>query len=288
MPTSMPGPAPARRAPGPHLRIEPSRGWAPLNIAELWRYRELLVFMAWRDIAIRYKQTGLGIAWAVLQPLMMTVVFTLFFGRLAGMPSDGQPYFLFSLIAMAPWTLFESGLTQASNSLVSSSNLIKKVYFPRLAVPISAVISCIPDFLVALGLAVLMMAINGAYPTINSVWLPLFALLGIASALGIGLWLSAMNVWYRDVKYVVPFVTRFWMFASPVLYPASKIPDEWKTVYALNPMVTVIEGFRWGMLGTDSRPGLLMIASSTVASLALLISGAYYFRRMEKSFADVV
>lgn len=270
-----------------HTRIEPSRGWAPLNVGELWRYRELLWNMAWRDISIRYKQTALGILWAILQPVMTMVVFSLFFGKLAKIPSDGLPYPIFNFAALVPWQFFEFGLLQASNSLVSNSNMIKKVYFPRLAVPISAVLSGVPDFIMAFTVLLGMMVWYHVTPTLNVIFLPFFLLLALITSLGVGLWLSALNVWYRDVRYIAPFITRIWMFATPVAYSSTSVPESWRNLYALNPMVGVIEGFRWALLGKSEAPGP-MIWVSTAASLLILITGAYYFRRMEKSFADVV
>lgn len=271
----------------PFRRIEPSRGWRALNIRELWQYGELLYFLAWRDIKIRYKQTALGAAWAVIQPVMTMAVFSLFFGKLANMPSDGIPYPLFAFTALVPWTYFANGLTESSNSLVSSSNLIKKVYFPRLVVPIAAVISGGVDFIIAFVVLLGMMLFYGMYPTVNVVWLPLLVLLTFVTALGIGLWLSALNVQYRDVRYTIPFLTQLWLFATPIAYPSSLLSEPWRTLFALNPMVGVVEGFRWALLGTTEAPSP-MIAVSTLATLLLLVGGAFYFRRMEKTFADVI
>lgn len=270
----------------PTLRIEPSRGWVPLKLDELWAYRELLYFLSWRDIKIRYKQTVFGVAWAIIQPLMTMLVFSIFFGKLAKVASDGVPYPIFSYVAVVPWTFFANGLTQSSNSLVGSANLIKKIYFPRLVVPISSVMSGAVDFLIAFVVLLGMMAFYGVQPTLNVIWLPLFVLLAFVAALGVGLWLSAMNVKYRDVRFAVPFVVQVWMFATPVVYPSSLLPEPWRTLYGLNPMTGVIEGFRWALLGTKTVPGPIVLVSA-VAALALLVSGAYYFRRMEKSFADV-
>lgn len=271
----------------PILRIEPSRGWVPLRLRELWEYRELLFFLTWRDIKVRYKQTALGAAWALLQPLMTMVVFSLFFGKLAKLPSDGVPYPIFSLAALVPWTFFAYGLTQSANSLVGSANLIKKVYFPRLVVPISSVVSGAVDFLLAFGLLLAMMLGYGIVPSVNAIFIPLFVALAFVTSLGVGLWLSALNVEYRDIRYVVPFLTQFWMFATPIAYSSSLVPEVWRPLYGLNPMVGVVEGFRWSLLGTHSEPGL-MVAASAVAAVGLLVSGAFYFRRMEKNFADRV
>lgn len=270
------------------VRIRASRGWARLNLGEVWRARELIWFLAWRDVAIRYKQTLLGASWAILQPFLTMVVFSLFFGRLAGIPSDGVPYPIFSFAALVPWTFFEFGVTQGSMSLVASSNLIKKVYFPRLAAPTAAVLSGLPDFLMAFGVLLGMMAWYGIAPSLwGLLTLPLFLALGFATSLGVSLWLSAWNARYRDVRYVVPFLTRLWMFGTPVAYPSTLLEEPWRTLYALNPMVGVIEGFRWALLGTDTAPGP-MVAASALAALALLVGGAFAFRRMERTLADVV
>jgi lipopolysaccharide transport system permease protein len=266
--------------------IRPSKGWVSLKLRELWEYRELLYFLTWRDIKVRYKQTALGAAWAIIQPFFTMVVFSLFFGRLAQMPSDGIPYPIFSYAALVPWTFFANGLSQSSNSLVVSANLITKVYFPRLVVPIATVLSGAVDFALALIVLLGMMLFYGVAPTINILWLPFFLLLALITALGVGLWLSAMNVQFRDVRYAVPFLTQFWLFATPVAYPSSLLSEPWRTVYGLNPMVGVVEGFRWALLGAKTAPGPAIIVSS-LAALGLLISGAFYFRRMEKTFADV-
>lgn len=269
------------------IRLQPSKGWVSLKLREIWEYRELLYFLTWRDIKIRYKQTALGAAWAIIQPVFTMVIFSIFFGHLARIPSDGIPYPIFSFAALVPWTLFVYGLTQSSNSLVGSANLIKKVYFPRLVIPISSLLSGIVDFLIAFVILLAMMIYFRIMPTINVVWVPFFVLLTLVTSLGVGLWLSALNVEYRDVKYVVPFLTQFWMFATPIAYPSSLLPQPWRTLYGLNPIAGVVEGFRWGLLGTKTHPGTILIASSTTA-LILLISGAFYFRRMERTFADVV
>lgn len=271
----------------PIVRIEPSRGWVSLKLGELWQYRELLYFLIWRDVKVRYKQTALGAAWAIIQPFMTMVVFSLFFGKLGKMPSDGLPYPLFSFAALVPWTFFSHGLSHSALSLVTSSNLIKKVYFPRLAIPISSVLSGIVDFVLAFAVLLLMMAYYGIVPTVNTLFLPLFLLLALVTSLGVGLWFSAMNVQFRDVRYVVPFVVQFWLFATPIAYSSRLLPEPWRTLYGINPMVGVVEGFRWSLLGTNTAPGPI-IAVSAVAALALLVSGAFYFRRMERTFADVV
>ena len=269
------------------LRIEPSKGWVSLKVRELWAYRELLYFLIWRDVKVRYKQTALGAAWAIIQPLMTMAVFSLFFGRLAKIPSDGVPYPIFSYAALVPWTFFANGLTQSSNSLVGSANLITKVYFPRLTIPIATVLSGVIDFLLAYLVLLGMMLFYGISPTRNVIWLPIFLFLALVTALGVGMWLSAMNVQFRDVRFVVPFIVQFWLLATPIAYPSSLLAEPWRTLYGINPMVGVVEGFRWAMLGTNTRPGASILVSVGVA-LLLLVTGSYYFRRMEKTFADVV
>jgi len=271
----------------PLIRIEPSQGWVPLKLRELWEYRELVYFLIWRDIKVRYKQTVLGASWAILQPFLTMVVFSLFFGRLAKIPSDGLPYPIFSYAALVPWTLFANGLRQASNSLVGSANLIKKVYFPRLALPLAAVLSGGVDFMLAFLVLLGMMFYYGVSPTIHTLWLPLFLLLAFMTSLGVGLWFTAMNVQFRDVHYVVPFLTQLWLFITPIAYPSSLLSEPWRTLYAINPMAGVVEGFRWVLLGTVTAAAPMVIISAVIA-LVLLVSGALYFRRMEKIFADVV
>ncbi len=269
------------------LRIQPSKGWVSLKLKELWEYRELLYFLVWRDVKVRYKQTALGVLWAIIQPVMTMVVFSLFFGKLGKMASDGIPYPIFSFAALVPWTFFSNGLTQASNSLVGSANLIKKVYFPRLTIPIATVLAGVVDFVLAFAVLLVMMLWYGITPTINVLWLPLFLLLALVASLGVSLWLSALNVEYRDVRYVVPFLTQFWLFATPIAYSSHLLPEPWRTLYGLNPMVGVVEGFRWALLGTGTAPGPI-VAVSALAALLLMTSGAFYFRRMEKTFADIV
>jgi lipopolysaccharide transport system permease protein len=271
----------------PVIRIEPSKGWVSLKLNELWEYRELLYFLTWRDIKVRYKQTVLGAAWAIIQPFFTMVVFSVFFGRLAKMPSDGIPYPIFSYAALVPWTFFAQGLNQSSNSLVGGARLVKKIYFPRLAMPIATVLSGLVDFTLAFIVLLGMMLAYGIMPTSNVLWLPLLLLLALVTSLGVGLWLSAMNVQFRDVHYIVPFIVQAWLFITPIAYPSSLLSEPWRTLYGLNPMVGVVEGFRWALLGTDTAPGLTVVFSSLVA-LVLLVSGAFYFRRMEKTFADVV
>jgi lipopolysaccharide transport system permease protein len=267
--------------------IKPSKGWISLRLGDLWEYRELLYFLTWRDIKVRYKQTVLGAAWAIIQPFFTMVVFSLFFGRLAKVPSDDIPYPVFSYAALVPWTFFANGLSQSSTSLVASANLIQKVYFPRLVIPISSVVSGAVDFVLAFVVLLGMMFYFGIVPTGNVVWLPLLLLLALVTSLGVGLWLTAMNVQFRDVRYAVPFLVQAWMFATPIAYPSSLLDEPWRTVYGINPMAGVVEGFRWALLGTETAPGPIVLVSALVA-VGLLISGAYYFRRMEKTFADVV
>lgn len=269
------------------IRIEPSKGWVPLRLRELWAYRELLYFLIWRDIKVRYKQTVLGAAWAIIQPFSTMVVFSLFFGKLAKIPSDGIPYPIFSYAALVPWAFFANGLNQASNSLVGGSNLIKKVYFPRLAMPIASVLGGVVDFVLAFIMLIGMMFYYGMSPTVHVFWLPCFLMLAFITSLGASLWLSAMYVQFRDVRHIVPFLTQIWLFATPIAYPSSLLSEPWRTIYGINPMVGVVEGFRWALLGTHTAPGPIIVVSS-MAAMGLLISGAFYFRRMERTFADVV
>ncbi len=270
------------------ILIEPQHGWINLGLRELWLYRELMYFFIWRDIKVRYKQTLLGAAWAILQPVFTMIVFSIFFGQLAKIPSDGIPYPIFSYTALLPWTFFATGLSSAARSVVRDANLVKKVYFPRLIVPVSGVVGGLPDFLLAFVVLLGMMVYYNLYPTaLSLLWLPVFLLLALITSLGVGLWLSAMNAQYRDVSYIVPFLVQFWMYITPVVYPSSLLDQPWRTIYGLNPMVGVVEGFRWALLGKGSAPGL-MIAVSAVTAILLLVSGAYYFRRMERTFADVV
>lgn len=273
-------------APGP-IRICPSRGWVSLKLKDLWEYRELLYFLIWRDIKVRYKQTVIGAAWAIIQPLMTMVVFSIFLGGLAKVPSDGIPYPVFSFAALVPWTFFANGLTQSANSLVGNANLIKKVYFPRLVIPIASVLSGVLDFALAFLVLIGIMLVYGILPTANILWFPVFLLLALVTSLGAGLWLSALNVEFRDVRHAVPFLVQIWFFSTPIVYPASLLPEPWRTLYGANPMTGVIEGFRWTLLGNAPPPGPVTAVSALVA-LALLVTGAFYFRRMERTFADVV
>ncbi|MDQ4077915.1 MAG: ABC transporter permease [Chloroflexota bacterium] len=267
--------------------ILPSSGWVPLELKELWHYRGLLYFFVWRDIKVRYKQTLLGAAWAIVQPFFTMVVFSIFFGQLAGMPSDGVPYPIFVYTALVPWTYFATALTQASTSLVEHERVITKVYFPRLLVPMAPMLAALVDFAIAFVILVGMMLWYGIVPSAAVLTVPLFVLLATATALSVGLWLAAFNVQYRDVRYVIGFLIQFWLFATPVAYPSSIVPEQWRILYGLNPMVGVVEGFRWALLGQARPPGLLLTVS-LLTVIGLLVGGLYYFRRMEESFADVV
>ena len=271
----------------PITRIRPSGGWVALDLRELWAYRELLGFLVWRDVKVRYKQTALGAGWAILQPVATMVVFSLFFGRLAGMPSDGLPYPIFAFAGLVPWTFFSQALSQSANSVVGSHALITKVYFPRLAIPLATVLAGLVDFALAFLVLLAMMLAYGILPGLAVLALLPLLLLALVTALGVGLWLSALNVQFRDVRYVVPFLSQLWLFLTPIAYPSSLLVEPWRTVYGLNPMAGVVEGFRWALLGTGEPPGPLL-AASVGAALALLVSGAFYFRRVEKTFADVV
>ena len=276
-------------APIPVLRIAPSRGWVPLELRDLWEYRELLYFLTWRDIKVRYKQSVLGIAWAIIQPFVAMVVFTVFFGKLANLGPEGVPYPIWNYAAMVVWTYFAFALTQSSNSLVGSSGLLKKIYFPRLVVPIAATLSGLVDFFIAMAVLIPMMLFYGYAPTLNTLWLFPLILLTFVTAFGVGLWFSALNVQFRDVKYAVPFLVQIWFFSTPIVYSAQdKITDpRWMAIYSLNPMVGVAEGFRWALLGLDTRPGAMILMSALV-SATIFVGGLFYFRRMEKTFADVV
>jgi lipopolysaccharide transport system permease protein len=267
--------------------IEPPRSWVPLDLRELWDQRELVYFLAWRDIKVRYKQTALGASWAILQPVFAMVVFSIFFGRLGRIPSDGLPYPLWSFAGLVPWTFFAQGLTQAANSLVMSQNLLRKVYFPRLAIPIATVLSAALDFALAFVVLVGMMLFYGVHPTVHVIWVLPLALLAFVTALGAGVWFAALSVRYRDVRYVVPFLVQFWLFATPIAYPSSLLPARWRVLYAINPMTGVVEGFRWSLLGTSTAPGV-MVAVSAITAMVVLVGGAFYFRRVERTFADLV
>lgn len=268
--------------------IKPPSGWSPLDLNDLWIYRELIYFMTWRDLKVRYKQTLLGASWAVLKPFLNMVVFTIFFGGLAKVPSEGVPYPIFSFAALLPWELFSNALSISSRSLVQNRHMITKIYFPRVILPLSSTLSGVVDFLIAFVILLGMMVFYKIQPTWNLLALPAFLLLAIIAALGIGLWLSALNVLYRDIGYITPFLTQFWLFITPIVYPTSMIPEKWHLLYALNPMTGVVEGFRWAILGTaQGAPGLYLYVSIAV-SIVLLISGMYYFKRMERHFSDLV
>jgi lipopolysaccharide transport system permease protein len=272
----------------PKITIRPSKGWAGLNLRELWEYRELLYFLVWRDIKVKYKQTVLGAAWAIIQPVATMVVFSIFFGGLARVPSDGLPYPIFAYCGLLPWNLFGNALAGVGQSVVGSQHLITKVYFPRLIIPLSRVLAGLVDFGIAFLVLLGLMAYYRIWPMpLAVVTLPLFLLFALSSALAVGLWLSVLNVMYRDVRYTIPFLVQFWLFITPVVYPASLVPEAWRAAYGLNPMAGVVEGFRWVMLGTANAPGPIIGVSAAVV-LVLLVGGLFYFRRMEKIFADMV
>lgn len=277
----------ARAATVPTTIIESTAGWVPLNLPALWEYHELLYFLILRDLQVRYKQTVIGVGWAVVQPLCTMVIFSIFFGKLGRLPSDGLPYPVFTYCALLPWQLFANAMTMSGNSLVTHQNLITKVYFPRLVIPVAAVLAGLVDFAIAFVILIALMAWYGLAPT-TAVWtLPGFVVLAVVASLGIGLWLSALNVKYRDVRHVIPFLTQVWLFVTPIAYASSMVPARWRALYGLNPMVGVVEGFRWALLGQGQWPPGL-IASSTLVALLLLISGLYYFRRTESAFADII
>jgi len=272
---------------GPVCIIRPPRGWWDIDLREIWAYRELLYFFVWRDIKVRYKQTVIGAAWAVIQPFMTMVVFSLFFGKLARIPSDGLPYPIFYYSALLPWMYFAHSLSGATNIIVEHQRVITKVYFPRLILPIAAVLSGLVDFGIAFTILVGMMVFYGLAPSLSVFWLPAFLMLTLLTALGVGVWLSALNAIYRDVRYAVPFLIQFWMFASPVAYPSSIVPEQWRWLYGLNPMAGVIEGFRWSLTGVGQPPGVLL-GVSALAVLVVLVGGLAFFRRMEGTIADWV
>lgn len=277
----------AREVPQPVVRISARRGWLQLDFRELWEYRELLYFFVWRDIKIRYKQSAIGAAWAVLQPFLTMVVFSLFFGALARIPSQGLPHPVFYYCALLPWMYFAGALQNAANTVVEHQRVITKVYFPRLVLPLAAVLSGLVDFAISFVVFLGMMLYYGLMPTRSAVLLPVLLLLAVLTALGVGLWLSALNAIYRDVRYILPFLVQFWMFASPVAYPSELVPEKWRWLYGLNPMAGVIEGFRWALTGRGQPPGVLMLASALMVAAALL-GGLLYFRKMEGTIADVV
>jgi lipopolysaccharide transport system permease protein len=268
--------------------IKPSRGWVGLRLKDLWIYRELVYFLTWRDLKVRYKQSVLGVLWAVLKPFLNMVVFSIFFGNLAKMPSDGVPYPLFYFVGSLPWALFSDSLSQASKSMVSHGNMVSKIYFPRLIVPLSSVMASVVDFLISFVILIGLMIYYHYAPTLNALWLPLWILLALITALGVGFWSSALMVRYRDVGYILPFFTNIWMFITPVLYSSSMIPEKWRVIYALNPMTGVIEGFRQALLGTQPILPIWLIGLSALIAIIMFISGMFYFRRMEKQFADMI
>ncbi len=269
------------------LRIEPPSGLFELRLREVWAYRELLYFFVWRDVKIRYKQTAIGVLWVVLQPVLTMLVFTLFFGRLAKLPSQGLPYPVFYFAALVPWTYFSSALQMTTSVVVDNQRLITKVYFPRLILPISAALSGLVDFSIGFVVLAIFTVAYGIRPSLAALWLPALLALAVFTALGAGLWLSALNALYRDVRYVIPFLVQFWMFASPVAYPSTLVPPRWRWLYGLNPMAGVIDGFRWAITGRGQAPGLLLLASSAVVALVVL-GGLFFFNRMESSVADRV
>ena len=285
--TSSAPPLPVARTTPSIVRIEPPRGWFDVHLAEVWAYRELLYFFVWRDVKVRYKQTVIGVAWVVLQPLLTMGIFTLFFGRLAKLPSDGLPYPVFYFSALVPWAYFSTALQSCTSIVVENQRVITKVFFPRLVLPISAVISGLVDFAIGFVVLCIVIAIYHLRPGVAALWLPALLLLAIVTALGVGLWMSALNALYRDVRYVVPFLIQFWMFASPVAYPSSLVPAKWRWLYGLNPMAGVIDGFRWALTGHGQPPGP-PLAVSTAALLLILFGGVLFFQRMEGTVADRV
>ena len=277
----------AKRREYPVVRIEARRGWLALDLGELWAYRDLVYFFIWRDIKVRYKQTAIGAAWAVLQPVLTMMVFSLFFGKLARIPSQGLPYPIFYYTALLPWMYFATAMQGATNVVVEQQRVITKIYFPRVVLPIAAVLAGLLDFAISFAVLMALMAYYRMAPTGAVIWLPLFTLLAVFTALGVGLWLSALNALYRDVRYVVPFLVQFWMFASPVAYPSSLVPEKWRWLYGLNPMAGVIEGFRWALTGHGQPPGVLLAVSSGAVAL-LVLTGLVYYHAMEGTIADVV
>ena len=268
--------------------LEPAKGLGALNLRDLWLYRELIYFMTWRDLKVRYKQTLLGASWAILRPFLTMVVFSIFFGDLAQVPSDGVPYPIFSFAALVPWGLFSDAVSVAGRSLVQNRHMITKVYFPRVILPLSSILAGVVDFLIAFVILGGMMIYYRIPPTVNVWTLPLFLLLALVTSAGVGLWLAALNVQYRDVNYMTPFLTQFWLFVTPIAYPASMVPEKWQLIYSLNPMAGVVEGFRWALLGTEQGAPGAMLAVSSLVAVVLMVSGLIYFRRMERNFADMV
>jgi lipopolysaccharide transport system permease protein len=285
--TAPASPVPVEHAASTIVRIEPPRGWLDLRLGEVWAYRELLYFFVWRDVKVRYKQTVIGVAWVVLQPLLTMGVFTLFFGRLAKLPSDGLAYPVFYFCALVPWNYFATALQSCTSVVVDNQRVITKVFFPRLVLPLSAVVSGLVDFAIGFVVLGIVLGFYGIRPGLAALWLPVLLLLAVLTALGVGLWMSALNALYRDVKYVVPFLVQFWMFASPVAYPSSLVPQRWRWLYGLNPMAGVIDGFRWALTGHGQPPGPLLLASSGMV-VAIVLGGLFFFQRMEGAIADRV
>src|SRR5437016_3645837 len=278
---------PLRSGASAAIRIEPPRGLFELRLREVWAYRELLYFFVWRDVKIRYKQTAIGVLWVVLQPVLTMLAFTLFFGRLAKLPSEGLPYPIFYFAALVPWTYFSYALQMTTSVVVDSQRLITKVYFPRLILPISAALSGLVDVAIGFGVLATFTLAYGIRPTLAALWLPALLALAFFTALGVGLWLSALNALYRDVRYVIPFLIQFWMFASPVAYPSSLVPVKWRWLYGLNPMAGVIDGFRWAITGRGQAPSPILLASGTAVAMVVL-GGLFFFNRMETAMADRV
>ncbi|HEU0162939.1 MAG TPA: ABC transporter permease [Rhizomicrobium sp.] len=271
----------------PTVRLQPSGRLRFLDLAELWHYRELIYFLTWRDIKVRYKQTAIGVVWAVLQPIALILVFTLFFGRLAKLPSDGVPYPLFAFCALLPWQVFSRSISESANSLVTDQRLISRVYFPRIIVPTASIVGSLMDFAISFLLFLGMMAWYGVTPTANIVFLPVFLMLMMMTALGVGYWLSALNIEYRDVAYALPFLSQIWMFLSPVVYSSSLVPEKYRVLYGLNPMAGVIDGFRWALLGVGPGPSPMLLASVCI-SVTLFVTGIFWFRGRERTFADAI
>ncbi len=270
------------------VTIKPVKGWVPLNLKDLWHYRELVYFLTWRDLKVRYKQSVLGVLWALLKPFMNMVVFTIFFGQLAKIPSDGIPYPIFSYTGLLPWGFFAAALEVSARSMLQSGGMVSKIYFPRIIVPLSSVFANLVDFLIAFTILIGMMIYYQITPTINTLWLPVFILLAMITAIGVGLWFSALLVMYRDVNYMLPFITEIWKFVSPVVYSATLIPEKWQWLYSINPMAGVVTGFRWALLGQPETISFSSLAISGTISLMIFISGLYFFRRMERIFADMI
>jgi lipopolysaccharide transport system permease protein len=270
------------------VTIKPVKGWVPLNLKDLWHYRELVYFLTWRDLKVRYKQSVLGVLWALLKPFMNMVVFTIFFGQLAKIPSDGIPYPIFSYTGLLPWGFFAAALEVSARSMLQSGGMVSKIYFPRIIVPLSSVFANLVDFLIAFTILIGMMFYYQITPTINTLWLPVFILLAMITAIGVGLWFSALLVMYRDINYMLPFITEIWKFVSPVVYSATMIPEKWQWLYSINPMAGVVSGFRWALLGQPETISFSSLAISGAISLIIFISGLYFFRRMERIFADMI